>query len=88
MLECAAVATILRIELSMTEASRPRVIAIEEHYWDADIAAQFDAAESRPGKMRDRLFDLGELRIREMDEAGVDFRSSRRAHPARIGSTR
>lgn len=56
----------------MTEASKPRVIAIEEHYWDADIAAQFDAAEARPGKMRDRLLDLGELRIREMDEAGVD----------------
>ena len=50
------------------------VIAIEEHYWDKEIAAQFVGAEgTRDAKMLERLYDLGELRLREMDEAGIDM---------------
>jgi len=50
-----------------------RVIAIEEHYWDAELAKHFTGLEAgREGEQNKRLHDLGALRIKEMDEAGVD----------------
>ena len=55
---------------------RPKcpVIALEEHYWDIDLASQFVGGEGvRDPEMLKRLYDLGELRLREMDEAGIDM---------------
>ena len=55
---------------------RPKcpVIAIEEHYWDKELAAQFVGGEGvRDPEMLKRLYDLGELRLKEMDEAGIDM---------------
>ncbi len=50
------------------------VIALEEHYWDRELAAQLQGAEgTRSADMLQRLYDLGELRLREMDEAGIDI---------------
>jgi predicted TIM-barrel fold metal-dependent hydrolase len=50
------------------------VIAIEEHYWDAELAKTFVGLETgRPGPQLDRLYDLGALRLKEMDEAGIDI---------------
>ena len=50
------------------------VIALEEHYWDKELAAQFVGGEGvRDPDMLKRLHDLGELRIKEMDEAGIDM---------------
>ncbi|MDC7787110.1 amidohydrolase family protein [Rhodoplanes sp. TEM] len=50
------------------------VIAIEEHYWDAEMAALFTGAEAaRPGPLADRLADLGAARIAAMDAAGIDM---------------
>ncbi len=50
------------------------VIAIEEHYWDAEMASHFTGTEAgRPGETQRRLEDLGALRIREMDDAGIDI---------------
>ena len=49
------------------------VIAIEEHYWDAELAKHFTGSEAgRGGDAEARLFDLGALRLKEMDEAGID----------------
>src|SRR5205814_1975612 len=49
------------------------VIAIEEHYWDEEVAKQYVGVESiRVPDLQDRLYDLGALRIKEMDEAGID----------------
>jgi predicted TIM-barrel fold metal-dependent hydrolase len=50
------------------------VIALEEHYYDAALVATYPtvlggASES---EVRKRLEDTGELRLREMDEAGID----------------
>jgi 2,3-dihydroxybenzoate decarboxylase len=56
----------------VTSQKKPFVIALEEHYWDADVAKHFDGAESRNPALRQRLDDLGALRIKEMDEAGID----------------
>jgi predicted TIM-barrel fold metal-dependent hydrolase len=58
----------------MVEKSRPQVIALEEHYWDKELVSTFKAGDIiRAPELEKRLYDLGELRIREMDEAGVDY---------------
>src|SRR5262245_771903 len=50
------------------------IIALEEHYWDAELAKHFTGIEGpRPGDTNTRLHDLSELRIKEMDEAGIDM---------------
>ena len=50
------------------------VIALEEHYWDKEFADTFPGVEGvRDPKMLERLYDLGELRLKEMDEAGIDM---------------
>src|SRR5262245_3440198 len=49
------------------------VIAVEEHYWDVELSKSYVGQESgRPGPQMERLFDLGALRIKEMDEVGID----------------
>ena len=52
-----------------------KVIALEEHYWDREVASHFAdrGPEMRRPGLQDRLFDVGALRLREMDEAGIDF---------------
>src|SRR5258708_7911659 len=56
----------------MAATNRPFVIALEEHYWDADVAKTFGSGEARSHELRRRLDDLGALRIREVDEGGID----------------
>src|SRR5262249_61925654 len=49
------------------------IIAIEEHYWDRELAGHFTGPEAGRGNETDeRLYDLGSLRLKEMDEAGID----------------
>jgi 2,3-dihydroxybenzoate decarboxylase len=51
-----------------------KVIALEEHYWDAEVASHFKelGPEMRNPQMLERLADLDVLRLKEMDEAGID----------------
>jgi predicted TIM-barrel fold metal-dependent hydrolase len=50
------------------------VIAIEEHYLDAELAKTYTGADARSeGEIGRKLADLGDLRLKEMDEAGVDI---------------
>ncbi len=56
----------------MALEGKPLVIALEEHYYDPEIAKTFDGPEGRAPEIRRRLDDLGELRLKEMDEAGID----------------
>jgi 2,3-dihydroxybenzoate decarboxylase len=58
---------------TVTTTSRPPVIALEEHYYDPELAATFDGPEGRAPETRCRLLDLGDLRLAEMDAAGIDF---------------
>jgi predicted TIM-barrel fold metal-dependent hydrolase len=59
------------------------VIAIEEHYWDPEMAAHFTGVEgARPGATHRRLLDLGALRIQEMDDAGIDIQVLSHGAPA------
>src|SRR5260370_1957200 len=49
------------------------VIAIEEHYWDAELASQFTGIEAgRRGETQRRRDRVGALRLKEMDDAGID----------------
>jgi len=68
----------------MTLQSKPRIIALEEHYWDQEVAATFGAGDSvrRATDIVERLFDYGELRIKEMDEAGIDLQVLSHGAPA------
>jgi 2,3-dihydroxybenzoate decarboxylase len=52
---------------------RLQVIAIEEHYLDPDVLEATGGRAGGTPQARERLADLGEVRLREMDEAGVDI---------------
>src|SRR5215469_7868024 len=52
-------------------ANTPTVIALEEHYLDPEVK-QFGSPGAGP-EIVHRLDDLGALRLKEMDEAGIDF---------------
>ena len=59
------------------------VIALEEHYGDAELMAAWDPGERAPiPGINERLADLAELRLREMDEAGLDIQVLSHAAPA------
>ncbi|MBI2726537.1 MAG: amidohydrolase [Polaromonas sp.] len=52
----------------------PLTIAIEEHYWDDELASHFVGSEgSRAGPIEKRLRDFGGERISDMDRAGIDL---------------
>jgi len=49
------------------------IIAIEEHYWDPELTKHYSGIEAaRGGDIDRRLYDLGELRLNEMDAVGID----------------
>jgi 2,3-dihydroxybenzoate decarboxylase len=49
------------------------IIAIEEHYWDPELTGTFAGPEApKGGEIDKRLYDFADLRIKEMDAAGVD----------------
>mgnify|MGYP001495214450 CR=1 FL=1 len=59
------------------------VIALEEHYYDAEVAATFGVGpDARMSDIERRLTDVGELRLREMDEAGIDVQVLSHGAPA------
>lgn len=60
--------------------AKPQVIAIEEHYFDPEIVAHYNEAQSRPA-LRHRLENLGAERIKDMDEAGIDIQVLSHAAP-------
>ncbi|MGA8225619.1 MAG: hypothetical protein WCA55_03740, partial [Xanthobacteraceae bacterium] len=58
----------------MAEQARPQVIAIEEHFWDPELVKQFKGGDViRAPELEKRLYDLSDLRIKEMDEPGIDI---------------
>ncbi len=57
----------------MTTKSGSQVIAIEEHYLDADVDEKVNKKAGGGQATRNRLLDMTDVRIKEMDEAGIDF---------------
>ena len=57
----------------MASKDDAQIIAIEEHYFDQELAAHFEGRNDiKAPPIRERLDDLGDLRLKEMDEAGID----------------
>ena len=54
-------------------AKKPYIIALEEHYHDRELVASTPMEGRKTPELAKRLDDLGELRLKEMDEAGVDY---------------
>ncbi|WP_213739895.1 amidohydrolase family protein [Bradyrhizobium sp. dw_411] len=53
---------------------KPRIVALEEHYIDPDLAPLlYGTRHDDLSEMERRLLDLGTLRLREMDDAGIDL---------------
>ena len=52
-------------------ATKPTIIALEEHYLDPEVK-QFGGPGAGP-EIVQRLDDLSVLRLKEMDEAGIDI---------------
>ncbi len=55
----------------MSEADKPKIIAVEEHFIDPEIARLQNL--DHPAFIGDRLIDFTSIRLREMDEAGIDI---------------
>src|SRR5882724_12100340 len=53
-------------------AQKCYIIALEEHYQDPEVK-QFGGGPGAGRDIVERLDDLGALRLREMDESGVDL---------------
>ena len=50
------------------------VIAIEEHYWDDELVKTYSGPEAvRAAELSNRLRDFEGIRLKEMDEAGIDI---------------
>ncbi len=55
-------------------ATRPQVIALEEHYLDPEVKPHITGPDvTRQPKVSARLDDVGQGRIAEMDAAGIDM---------------
>src|SRR5437762_6465970 len=55
-------------------ATRPQVIALEEHYLDPEVKPHITGRdETRQPQVAARLDDVGQGRIAEMDAAGIDI---------------
>ena len=58
----------------MTNSPKSLIVALEEHYWDPELVALFPGREGkRVSEVERRLLDMSELRLREMDEAGINI---------------
>ena len=67
----------------MTSKAGYRIIALEEHYFDPEIAEKFNDRQGFVGTpIRQRMDDLDDMRIREMDEAGIDVQVLSQAAPS------
>jgi 2,3-dihydroxybenzoate decarboxylase len=68
---------------TLSELVGERVIALEEHYYDLEVAARFKGLDAKVGKpIVEKLETLGERRLRDMDEAGIDMQVLSHSAPA------
>ncbi|ARP98483.1 amidohydrolase family protein [Pseudorhodoplanes sinuspersici] len=64
------------------KSGRPVTIAIEEHYNDPNLVAHFTGLDLiRPPHIEMKLLDIGEIRLREMDEGAIDIQVLSHAGP-------
>jgi 2,3-dihydroxybenzoate decarboxylase len=58
-----------------------QVIALEEHYWDSELVGHFPAGEDK-SHVSELLTEIGDVRLRAMDEAGIDVQVLSHGAPA------
>ena len=64
-------------------ATKPYIIALEEHYFDPEVKRHTVGQEpSNAPRIVERLDDVGVLRLKEMDEAGIDMQVLSHGAPA------
>jgi hypothetical protein len=62
--------------------TKPYVIALEEHYLDPEVKQHISGLDATNApRIVERLDDVGALRLREMDEAGIDLQVLSLANP-------
>ena len=67
----------------MATPAKPRVVALEEHYFDPILTRDWPrAGHMRENAIIERLDTLGELRLKEMDEAGIDLQVLSQSAPS------
>jgi len=63
-------------------ATKPYIIALEEHYLDAEIKRHYTGTDSQhAARVTERLDDVGQGRIADMDAAGIDLQVLSHANP-------
>ncbi len=62
--------------------TKPQVIALEEHYQDPDVVRAYAPEDARQAPaIAQRLNDVAELRVEEMDDAGIDLQVLSHGNP-------
>ena len=68
-------------------ATKPYIIALEEHYYDPEVKQHLRGLDAIAAPhIVQRLDDVGELRLREMDEAGIDMQVLSHSMPGGPGT--
>ena len=63
-------------------ATKPYIIALEVHYFDPEVKRHFTGIDAQHNpRILQRLDDVGPLRLKEMDEAGIDLQVLSHANP-------
>ncbi len=52
--------------------NKHKIIAVEEHFMHPTLSNHLGHAAQQPDQIKKRLFDFSDIRIREMDSAGID----------------
>jgi predicted TIM-barrel fold metal-dependent hydrolase len=63
--------------------TKPYIVALEEHYADPEVKRHFTGIDAQtPARVMERLDDVGQGRIAEMDAAGIDLQVLSHAAPS------
>ena len=64
----------------MSNSQSPRVVALEEHYWDPAVVEAWGPAKGK--QPAEQLLDVGDKRVADMDAAGIDVQVLSMGAPA------